>query len=115
MRQAIGKVLASIALALGTCSCASIAETPPASTTATTGSAQSASLATRDGLVAGLRAAALPITGKDNDYDALMKQVGDARVVMLGESTHGTAEFYRERMHITQRLIRDKGLQRGCY
>jgi erythromycin esterase-like protein len=109
MRQAIGKVLASIALALGTCSCASIAETPPASTTATTGSAQSASLATRDGLVAGLRAAALPITGKDNDYDALMKQVGDARVVMLGESTHGTAEFYRERMHITQRLIRDKG------
>jgi erythromycin esterase-like protein len=106
MRQAIRKFLASIVLALGTCSCASSVETLPASTTA---SNQPASLATRDDLFARLRAAALPITGHDNDYDALMKQVADARVVLLGEATHGTAEFYRERMRITQRLIRDKG------
>jgi erythromycin esterase-like protein len=41
-----------------------------------------------------------------------MRQIGEARVVMLGESTHGTHEFYRERMRITQRLIQDKGFFR---
>ncbi len=35
--------------------------------------------------------------------------VGDARVVLLGEATHGTHEFYRERARITQRLIVEKG------
>jgi erythromycin esterase-like protein len=66
-------------------------------------------MATRDGIVTALRAAAQPLTGRNEDYDDLMKQVGDARVVMLGEATHGTHEFYRERMRITQRLVRDKG------
>jgi erythromycin esterase-like protein len=38
-----------------------------------------------------------------------MEHIGDSRVVMLGEATHGTHEFYRERMRITQRLIKEKG------
>jgi len=38
-----------------------------------------------------------------------MDLVGDARVVLLGEATHGTREFYRARAHITRRLIQDKG------
>ena len=59
--------------------------------------------------VALVREAAAPITGRDTDYDALMRLVGDARVVMLGESTHGTHEFYRERARITQRLIAEHG------
>ena len=35
--------------------------------------------------------------------------IGDARVVLLGEATHGTHEFYRERAFITRRLISEKG------
>ena len=52
-----------------------------------------------------LRAAARPLTGSASDYDPLLELVGDARFVLLGEATHGTAEFYDERARITQRLI----------
>ncbi|MDF2440642.1 MAG: hypothetical protein JWN98_1626 [Abditibacteriota bacterium] len=65
--------------------------------------------AQRSALVNGLRAAALPIRGQNKDYDALMTLVGDARFVLLGEATHGTHEFYRERARITRRLIQEKG------
>jgi erythromycin esterase-like protein len=45
----------------------------------------------------------------DGDLDALLDRVGDARVVMLGEATHGTHEFYRWRAAITRRLIEERG------
>ena len=35
--------------------------------------------------------------------------VGDRRFVLLGEASHGSHEFYRERARITQRLIEEKG------
>jgi erythromycin esterase-like protein len=38
-----------------------------------------------------------------------MQLIGDARFVLIGEATHGTHEFYRERAQITKRLIREKG------
>jgi erythromycin esterase-like protein len=56
-----------------------------------------------------LRSEALPLTGGSRDYDALLEQIGDARVVLLGEASHGTAEFYRERARITRRLIEERG------
>jgi erythromycin esterase-like protein len=56
-----------------------------------------------------VRAQAQPLEGHAHDYDALFEQIGDARVVLLGEATHGTHEFYRERARITQRLITEKG------
>lgn len=56
-----------------------------------------------------LRAAARPLTGSASDYDPLLELVGDARFVLLGEATHGSAEFYDERARITQRLIEEKG------
>ena len=56
-----------------------------------------------------IRAAAIPLTGHAGDYDELMELVGDARVVLLGEASHGTHEFYHERARITQRLILEKG------
>jgi len=59
--------------------------------------------------ISALRAAAIPLTGGERDYDALLDLVGDARFVLLGEATHGTHEFYEERARITQRLIEDKG------
>ncbi|MCC7250568.1 protein-L-isoaspartate(D-aspartate) O-methyltransferase [Hyphomicrobium sp.] len=39
----------------------------------------------------------------------LLRRIGDARVVLIGEATHGTSEFYRIRARITQELIRRKG------
>lgn len=56
-----------------------------------------------------VREAAHPLTGSVADYDALLDSIGDARFVLLGEASHGTHEFYRERARITQRLILDKG------
>ena len=53
--------------------------------------------------------AAEPLTGSPRDYDPLLELVGDAHFVLLGEATHGTHEFYRERAQITKRLIREKG------
>ncbi len=55
--------------------------------------------------------AAQPLTGAASDYDPLLAQIGDARFVLLGEASHGTHEFYRERALITKRLIREKGFQ----
>ena len=56
-----------------------------------------------------VRRAARPLTGAAEDYDPLMERIGDARFVLLGEASHGTHEFYRERAEITRRLIREKG------
>ena len=56
-----------------------------------------------------LASATRPIIGSDNDYDELLDLIGDRRVVLIGEATHGTAEFYRERARITQRLITEHG------
>ena len=49
------------------------------------------------------------VTGVAGDYDALLDMIGDARFVLLGEASHGTREFYRERSRITRRLIAEKG------
>jgi erythromycin esterase-like protein len=56
-----------------------------------------------------IRDAAHPLKGEAKDYDPLLKLIGDARFVLLGEASHGTHEFYRERAAITKRLIREKG------
>lgn len=44
----------------------------------------------------------------DADLSPLIERIGDARVVLIGEASHGTSEFYRMRARITQRLIEDK-------
>ena len=53
--------------------------------------------------------AAHPLVGEVEDYDPLMKLIGDAPLVLIGEASHGTHEFYRERAQITKRLITEKG------
>ncbi|HEX6087888.1 MAG TPA: erythromycin esterase family protein [Thermoanaerobaculia bacterium] len=45
------------------------------------------------------------------NYDALLQRIGDATIVCIGEASHGTHEFYRERATITQRLLTEKGFQ----
>ena len=42
-------------------------------------------------------------------HEALEEIIGDARVVLIGESSHGTEEFYRARAEITKWLIEEKG------
>ncbi len=56
-----------------------------------------------------LTGAARPITGAADDYDALLDLVGTRRFVLIGEASHGTHEFYRERARITRRLIEELG------
>lgn len=56
-----------------------------------------------------IRREAHPLTGDHRDYDALLARIGDARIVLLGEASHGTHEFYRERARITKRLIAEHG------
>ena len=43
------------------------------------------------------------------DLEKLLQRIGDARVVLLGEASHGTAEFYDMRARITWELIEKKG------
>lgn len=43
------------------------------------------------------------------DLGPLLERVGDARVVLLGEATHGSSEFYRLRARITRELVRRRG------
>ncbi|WP_144051597.1 erythromycin esterase family protein [Fibrisoma limi] len=45
----------------------------------------------------------------EGDLDSLLNDIGDSRYVLLGEASHGTAEFYAWRAAITRRLIAEKG------
>lgn len=64
--------------------------------------------ATNSPLSVAIASAAHLLNGSSTDYDPLMDLVGDAHFVLLGEATHGTHEFYRERAEITKRLILEK-------
>ena len=57
----------------------------------------------------------------DPAFGAMFDRFGDARVVLLGEASHGTSEFYRARAAISRRLIERHGFTivegdgtRGC-
>ena len=43
------------------------------------------------------------------DLTPMLDRIGTRSVVLIGESSHGTAEFYRFRARLTQRLIAEKG------
>ena len=45
---------------------------------------------------------------RSNDLEPLMKRIGDAQFVLLGEASHGTHEYYTWRTAITKRLIEEK-------
>jgi len=45
----------------------------------------------------------------DAAFGRLFDRYGDARVVLLGEATHGTSEFYRARAAITRWLVENRG------
>lgn len=43
------------------------------------------------------------------DYAYLLKNIGDAHLVLIGEASHGTHEFYKIRSQLTKHLIEEKG------
>lgn len=61
-------------------------------------------------IIEGLRAAGEPLESPDAPSFALpFDRFGDARLVLLGEATHGTHEFYAARSAITRHLIEKHG------
>ncbi|MEQ8859687.1 MAG: protein-L-isoaspartate(D-aspartate) O-methyltransferase [Pseudomonadales bacterium] len=46
---------------------------------------------------------------EEADLDGLLERIGDARIVLIGEASHGTSEFYLLRARITRRLITERG------
>ncbi|MER2089307.1 MAG: erythromycin esterase family protein [Sporosarcina sp.] len=51
---------------------------------------------------------ALPISS-DDDFASLLEAIGDAKIVLLGEASHGTSEFYTVRAKLSKMLIEQKG------
>ncbi|SHF74607.1 Erythromycin esterase homolog [Microbulbifer donghaiensis] len=51
-----------------------------------------------------------PLRGRD-DLSPLVEQLANARIVMLGEASHGTSEFYVWRAAISRRLIEEHGFK----
>ncbi len=56
-----------------------------------------------------MRREALLLDRGPADFDSMLNLVGDARFVLIGEASHGTHEFYRERAQLTKRLIEERG------
>jgi erythromycin esterase-like protein len=56
-----------------------------------------------------IAAEAHAITGAGGDYDGLLDLIGSRRLVLIGEASHGTHDFYRERARITRRLVDEFG------
>jgi erythromycin esterase-like protein len=61
-----------------------------------------------------VRENAHPLATGPQSYDQLMQRIGDAHFVLLGEASHGTHEFYRDRVDITKRLVTEKGFTAIC-
>lgn len=45
----------------------------------------------------------------DQSLDKIIETIGKAQIVMIGEASHGTSEFYTIRAEISKRLIEQKG------
>lgn len=48
------------------------------------------------------------VFGPHEIYEELLREIGDAQIVLIGEATHGSREFYEERANITKILIEEK-------
>ncbi len=60
-------------------------------------------------LVALLRERALPLA-TEADLDPLLERAKEAQLILLGDGTHGTYDFYRVRTHISRRLIAEQNI-----
>ena len=62
-----------------------------------------------DQLVSRLQPHLNEMAGDSHDHDEVLAAIGKARFALLGEASHGTEDFYRERIRITQRLVAEQG------
>ena len=53
----------------------------------------------------------LPSPDEVDEFGAYFDRFADAKVVLLGEASHGTSEFYKARAAITRRLIEKYGFK----
>ncbi len=51
----------------------------------------------------------VPLNYEDPKLEYIIKLIGDKRIVLIGDASHGTHEFYELRAKITQKLIKEKG------
>ncbi|OQS13039.1 erythromycin esterase [Nocardia donostiensis] len=58
---------------------------------------------------AAIRQVLIPVSDGTPPDDVLLDLVGDARLVLIGEASHGTTEFYAARANMTRKLIEQKG------
>lgn len=59
-------------------------------------------------LIETLQRHAMPVDMAGN-WEPLLDAIGDASLVLLGEATHGSDEFYAARLRISQRLLEERG------
>jgi erythromycin esterase-like protein len=58
--------------------------------------------------IAGVRAAAQPV-GDEGGLRHILDMIGGASLVLIGEASHGTHDFYEMRCRITRALIEERG------
>ncbi|MET3650634.1 erythromycin esterase family protein [Dyella japonica] len=58
-----------------------------------------------------VRSHAQRLNGDSADYDDVVERAGECSLVLIGEATHGTHEFYQMRADISRRLIDEKGFE----
>jgi protein-L-isoaspartate(D-aspartate) O-methyltransferase len=65
-----------------------------------------------DDVVSAIGAACEPFDSiRSANLEPLLERIGEAKIVLLGEASHGTSEFYRMRERISQELIARKGFR----
>src|SRR3989442_8839356 len=60
-------------------------------------------------LIDAIATTAHPLVGSMESFDPILELVGNARLLLIGEPTHGTHDFYHQRAQLTQPLILEKG------
>ena len=58
-------------------------------------------------LISAIKEQAFPFN--DENLDKVLDAIGDAHIVMIGEASHGTSQFYTIRAELSKRLIEQKG------
>ena len=61
-------------------------------------------------LVSSARSAAQPFNASRQDFGTLLQRIASAHVILIGEASHGTQDFYHLRASITKSLIQHHGL-----
>lgn len=58
-------------------------------------------------LIHAIKEQSLPLN--EQSLNKIIEAIGNARIVMIGEASHGTSEFYTTRAELSKMLINQKG------